>query len=92
MKPGQALFDGGVYVEVPVPKPLTDPLGFKDQKKYPDRLREARRKTGEEEAMLVAEGEMHGFFQMPNILAGYETAVARVADHITRILKENPRG
>ena len=54
----RALFDGGVFVEVEVPKPLTDPLGFKDQKKYPDRLREARKKTGEEEAMLVAEGEI----------------------------------
>jgi acetyl-CoA carboxylase carboxyl transferase subunit beta len=53
-----ALFDGGVFVEVPVPKPLTDPLGFKDQKKYPDRLREARKKTGEAEAMLVAEGDI----------------------------------
>ena len=53
-----ALFDGGVFVEIPVPKPLADPLGFKDQKKYPDRLREARSKTGEEEAMLVAEGEI----------------------------------
>ncbi|MBP7001241.1 acetyl-CoA carboxylase, carboxyltransferase subunit beta [Amaricoccus sp.] len=53
-----ALFDGGVFVEVPVPKPLTDPLGFRDQKKYVDRLREARKSTGEEEAMLVAEGEI----------------------------------
>ena len=53
-----ALFDGGVFLEVKVPKPLTDPLGFRDQKKYPDRLREARKKTGEEEAMLVAEGEL----------------------------------
>ena len=54
----RALFDGGVFVEVKVPKPLADPLGFRDQKKYPDRLREARKKTGEEEAMLVAEGEI----------------------------------
>jgi acetyl-CoA carboxylase carboxyl transferase subunit beta len=53
-----ALFDGGIFVEVSVPKPSADPLGFKDQKKYPDRLREARRKTGEEEAMLVVEGEL----------------------------------
>jgi acetyl-CoA carboxylase carboxyl transferase subunit beta len=53
-----ALYDGGVFVEIPVPKPITDPLGFKDQKKYTDRLRDARRKTGEEEAMLVAEGEI----------------------------------
>ncbi len=54
----RSLFDGGVFVEVSVPKPIADPLGFKDQKKYPDRLREARKKTGEEEAMLVAEGEI----------------------------------
>ncbi|MBP7240463.1 acetyl-CoA carboxylase, carboxyltransferase subunit beta [Amaricoccus sp.] len=53
-----ALFDGGVFVEVRAPKPLTDPLGFRDQKKYVDRLREARKTTGEEEAMLVAEGEI----------------------------------
>ena len=54
----RALFDGGVFVEVTVEKPIADPLGFKDQKKYPDRLREARKKTGVEDAMLVAEGEI----------------------------------
>ncbi len=54
----RALFDGGVFVEVPVPRPITDPLGFRDQKRYVDRLREARKATGEEEAMLVAEGEI----------------------------------
>jgi acetyl-CoA carboxylase carboxyl transferase subunit beta len=53
-----ALFDGGIFTEVPVPAAVMDPLGFRDQKKYPDRLREARKKTGEEGAMLVAEGEI----------------------------------
>ncbi|WP_424932596.1 acetyl-CoA carboxylase, carboxyltransferase subunit beta [Amaricoccus macauensis] len=53
-----ALFDGGLFTEVPVPPALNDPLGFKDQKRYPDRLREARKKTGEEGAMIVAEGEI----------------------------------
>jgi acetyl-CoA carboxylase carboxyl transferase subunit beta len=53
-----ALFDGGIFVDLPVPAPLADPLGFRDQKKYPDRLREARKKTGEEGAMLVAEGDI----------------------------------
>jgi acetyl-CoA carboxylase carboxyl transferase subunit beta len=53
-----ALFDGGVFVEVSVPRPVADPLGFRDQKKYVDRLREARKATGEEEAMLVVEGEI----------------------------------
>ena len=53
----QALFDGGVFTEVKVPEPIQDPLGFRDQKKYVDRIREARKTTGEKEAMLVAEGE-----------------------------------
>jgi acetyl-CoA carboxylase carboxyl transferase subunit beta len=52
------LFDGGVFVEVDVPKPVQDPLGFRDAKKYGDRLREARRATGAEDAMLVAEGDI----------------------------------
>ncbi len=53
-----ALFDGGVYSEVEVPQPLADPLHFRDQKKYPDRMRAAQKATGEKEAMLVAEGEI----------------------------------
>jgi acetyl-CoA carboxylase carboxyl transferase subunit beta len=43
---------------VKVPEPIQDPLGFRDQKKYVDRIREARKTTGEKEAMLVAEGEV----------------------------------
>jgi len=52
------LFDGGVFLEVAVPEPIADPLQFKDQKKYGDRIKDARKKTGEKDAMLVAEGEM----------------------------------
>jgi acetyl-CoA carboxylase carboxyl transferase subunit beta len=37
---------------------VADPLKFRDQKKYPDRMRAAQKATGEDEAMLVAEGEM----------------------------------
>lgn len=53
-----ALFDGGIFTEVKVPEPLADPLHFRDQKKYPDRLRAAQKSTAEKEAMLVAEGEI----------------------------------
>jgi acetyl-CoA carboxylase carboxyl transferase subunit beta len=53
-----ALFDGAVFHEVEVPKPLPDPLSFRDQKRYPDRMKNAQRATGEMEAMLVAEGEL----------------------------------
>jgi len=54
-----ALFDNGAFTEVDVPAPVADPLQFRDQKRYPDRLKAAQRTTGETEAMLVAEGEIH---------------------------------
>ncbi|WP_298493062.1 acetyl-CoA carboxylase, carboxyltransferase subunit beta [uncultured Maritimibacter sp.] len=53
-----ALFDGGIFAEISVPAPIEDPLKFKDQKRYPDRMKAARHSTGEREAMLVAEGEI----------------------------------
>jgi acetyl-CoA carboxylase carboxyl transferase subunit beta len=54
-----ALFDGGVFTEVKVSEPIADPLHFRDQKKYPDRMKAAQKATGEKEAMLVAEGEIN---------------------------------
>ncbi|MBC6443578.1 MAG: acetyl-CoA carboxylase carboxyltransferase subunit beta [Rhodobacteraceae bacterium] len=62
-----ALFDGGVFTEVKVPEPAADPLHFRDQKKYPDRMKAARKSTGEKEAMLVAEGRLG---RAPVICAG----------------------
>ena len=53
-----ALFDGGIFSEVEVPEPLADPLQFRDQKRYPERMRTARKTTGETDAMLVARGEI----------------------------------
>jgi acetyl-CoA carboxylase carboxyl transferase subunit beta len=53
-----ALFDGGIFTEVKVPDPVADPLHFRDQKKYPDRVKAAQKASGEKDAMLVAEGEM----------------------------------
>ena len=53
-----ALFDGGIFTEVAVPEPIIDPLHFRDQKKYPERMKAAQKATGEKEAMLVAEGEI----------------------------------
>ena len=53
-----ALFDHSVFTEIDVPQPTADPLHFRDQKKYPERLKAAQKQTGEKEAMLVAEGEI----------------------------------
>ncbi|MGD1923585.1 MAG: acetyl-CoA carboxylase, carboxyltransferase subunit beta [Paracoccaceae bacterium] len=65
----RALFDGGVFVEIEVDEPLADPLQFRDEKRYTDRMRDARRKTGETEAMLVAQGQI---FQLEVVCAGQD--------------------
>jgi acetyl-CoA carboxylase carboxyl transferase subunit beta len=56
----QTFFDGGHYDTVALPAVATDPLKFRDQKRYVDRLRDARAKTGMEDAVLVAVGRLFG--------------------------------
>ncbi|MEE9347235.1 MAG: acetyl-CoA carboxylase carboxyltransferase subunit beta [Robiginitomaculum sp.] len=52
-------FDGE-YETVPVPDVARDPLRFKDDKKYVDRLKAARAKTGNQDAMSIGIGEIEG--------------------------------
>jgi acetyl-CoA carboxylase carboxyl transferase subunit beta len=53
-----SLFDGGIFAEIDVPTPIDDPLRFRDQKKYPDRMKAAQKGTGEKDAMLVGTGDI----------------------------------
>ena len=54
------MFDDGKYEKIEVPKVAHDPLKFKDQKKYSDRLRDAQHKTGLKDAMTIAKGSIGG--------------------------------
>lgn len=56
----EMLFDEGKYKDIEIPKVVTDPLKFRDQKRYADRLREARLKTERNDAIIAAEGTMGG--------------------------------
>ncbi|MCK9992687.1 MAG: acetyl-CoA carboxylase carboxyl transferase subunit beta [Alphaproteobacteria bacterium] len=53
-----SLFDGARYDWLDEPVVAADPLKFRDQKRYPERLREAKRSTGREEAMRAASGHI----------------------------------
>lgn len=63
------LFDHQAYTRIPLKKVLQDPLKFKDLKKYTDRLKEARQKTLEEDAILTAEGKILGY---PLVIAAFD--------------------
>lgn len=54
------VFDGDTYDIIPIPAVQEDPLKFKDQKKYADRLKEARATSGANEAVAVAAGRIGG--------------------------------
>jgi len=56
----QSIFDDGVYEQIDVPEVQVDPLSFKDQEKYTDRLKKARQKTGDIDAIKVCFGTLDG--------------------------------
>jgi len=51
-----ALLDPGTFTEADASIESVDPLGFKDSKRYADRLRSARRNAGGADAVLVGSG------------------------------------
>jgi len=53
-------FDNAEYELLPMPEAPRDPLKFRDDKKYVDRLKAARAKTGAQDAMQAAAGRIYG--------------------------------
>ena len=53
-------FDADSWTRIELPKAPADPLHFRDQKRYSDRLREARAKTGLEDGLVAAHGAIGG--------------------------------
>ncbi|MGN6471214.1 MAG: acetyl-CoA carboxylase, carboxyltransferase subunit beta [Rhizobiaceae bacterium] len=53
-------FDEGRFEVLDNPKVAPDPLKFRDEKRYLDRLKEARTKTGLDDTILTALGEVEG--------------------------------
>ena len=53
-------FDNGNFTEIASNVETNDPLGFKDVKAYPQRIKEAKKNTGESEALLVGFGKLDG--------------------------------
>jgi acetyl-CoA carboxylase carboxyl transferase subunit beta len=56
----KSFFDGGKFEVVPTPDVPVDPLKFRDEKRYTDRIKEARAKTGMQDALLTGVGAVDG--------------------------------
>jgi acetyl-CoA carboxylase carboxyl transferase subunit beta len=55
-----AFLDGGKFNIIENPKAVIDPLKFKDEKKYTDRLKDAKAKTGLDDSIINATGTLKG--------------------------------
>jgi acetyl-CoA carboxylase carboxyl transferase subunit beta len=56
----EMMLDPGSFTETDASIESVDPLGFKDAKRYADRLRSARRNAGAADAVLVGSGKIEG--------------------------------
>ena len=54
-----SIYDDGLYEIQNIPKVLEDPLSFKDKIKYTERLKIARKKTSNNDAILVVNGKIN---------------------------------
>ena len=84
------LLDDGVYEEFGRGLRATDPLAFVDQKPYKERLEQARKKTGLQDAIICGEGRLEG---RPVVVAAIEYGFiggsmgAVVGEKITRAIE-----
>ncbi len=67
----ETLFDNGEFAKIELPKEPVDPLKFRDQKRYTERLKEAQSKTGDSDAVIVAHGTIRGH---PSVVAAFNFA------------------
>ncbi len=54
----ETFFDNKEFELIETPLPKDDPLNFEDKKKYIDRLKAARKLTGQDDAILIAKGKV----------------------------------
>lgn len=54
----KSIFDGETWLDIGVPEVPVDPLKFRDQRRYADRLKDARTKTGLHDAIKLGFGKL----------------------------------
>ena len=94
----RSMFDEAKWVDVALPDVAVDPLKFKDEKRYVDRLKDNRTKTGMQDAIKVGFGRLEG---LPAVIAvqnfnfmggslGMAVGEALVTGMMTAIEKKSP--
>ena len=56
----KSIFDNETWFDVALPEVTADPLKFRDERKYADRIKDARARTGQNDAIKVGYGKLEG--------------------------------
>jgi len=56
----KSIFDNETWFDVAIPEVTLDPLKFRDERRYTDRLKDARAKTGTNDAIKLGYGKLEG--------------------------------
>src|SRR6185436_8986410 len=56
----KSMFDGETWFDIGVPEVPVDPLKFRDERRYSDRIKDARTKTGLNDAIKLGFGKLDG--------------------------------
>jgi acetyl-CoA carboxylase carboxyl transferase subunit beta len=56
----RSMFDGETWFDIAIPDVPVDPLKFRDERRYVDRLKDARAKTGMNDAIKLGFGRLEG--------------------------------
>jgi acetyl-CoA carboxylase carboxyl transferase subunit beta len=56
----KSIFDGETWLDISVPEVQIDPLKFRDERRYTDRLKDARAKTNLNDAIKLGYGKLDG--------------------------------
>ena len=62
----KSIFDGETWLDIALPEVAIDPLKFRDERRYVDRLKDARAKTGLKDAVKLGLGRLEG---LPAVIA-----------------------
>ena len=62
----KSMFDGETWLDIALPEVAIDPLKFRDERRYVDRLKDARAKTGLKDAVKLGLGRLEG---LPVVIA-----------------------
>jgi acetyl-CoA carboxylase carboxyl transferase subunit beta len=56
----KSIFDNETWIDIAIPEVPVDPLKFRDERRYGDRLKDARTKTGMNDAIKLGLGKLDG--------------------------------